>query len=778
MVRDSPSGKQLIAYVEPESSWHELLQESAAPKNDQWLNVWDESYRQLTPKVGEDDFSGWLSSVTGKPMAQDQMKSWADATAARILDYAPSNVLEIGCGTGLIASRIIDSVSHYSGIDFSKEAIQKTTNCLSQRGHSHFTLAQSSADQIPNMNLSEIDMLIINSVAQYFPSFDYLLKVIGQLMPTLAPNAMIFLGDLRHFDFLDHINSRILLAAEEGQTTVETFNRKLQRALEGEQELLISPNAFAEETFGSSRRFTIELLMKPNGLDRELQDFRYDLAIHLDADQDLCAWTSSLPRITPPLYGDISALENGLLAHPSGFLISGLENSRLSGTQEFLQNLKDSDDSTPIADLLNDLPIDQMGEDSLEKYLAWAEKNRVQIRIRWDDTDSGSLEARVAPSTSQQLPPGFYLLDPKPKRNLVNRPRSASSDITLKRELEDGLQASLPEYMIPSALVVLDRIPLTPNGKIDRSALPDTELTLSRAAFVEPATPLEMSIAKIWKDLLGVSSISATDHFFRLGGHSLLAVQVIARIREKTGFNVDLQSLFDTPVLQDFAVKLGAFSRNSSFFPELKPYPASKRNAAPLTEQQRQLWFLDQLHGAQPTYQVSSTVEIVGPLDHEALKQSLELIVSRHDALRSNFQQTPTGVVRVTQELPILDWQRSNVVIEPDLDQQVKKALTETFDLANSPLLRCHLLTVNVERTVLVLTAHHIITDEWSIGIIQNELARYYPIFKLGQNPIPDPLPVTYTDYALWRESCTLSDAYKESEAYWQERLKISPPSL
>ncbi|MBT5624845.1 MAG: amino acid adenylation domain-containing protein [Proteobacteria bacterium] len=778
VVRDSPSGKQLIAYVEPESNWHELLQESVAPKSDQWLNVWDESYRQLNTNVGEDDFSGWLSSVTGEPMAHDQMKSWADVTAARILDYAPSNVLEIGCGTGLIASRIIDSVSHYSGIDFSQEAIQKTTHCLSQRGHSHFTLAQSSADHIPEMNLSAIDMLIINSVAQYFPSFDYLLKVIGQLMPILAPNAVIFLGDLRHFDFLDHINSRILLATEEGQTTVEIFNRKLQRALEGEQELLISPNAFAEETFGSSRLFAIELLMKPNGLDRELQDFRYDLAIHLDADQDFCAWANSLPRITPPLYGDISSLENGLLTHPSGFLINGLENSRLSGTQNFLQNLKDSDDSTPIADILNDLPIDQMSEDSLEKYLTWAEKNRVQIRIRWDDTNTGSLEALVAPSTSRQLPHGFYLLNPKPKRKLVNQPRSASSDITLKRELEDGLQANLPEYMIPSALVVLDKIPLTPNGKIDRNALPDPELSLSRVAFVEPATPLEISIAQIWKDLLGVSSISATDHFFRLGGHSLLAVQVIARIREKTGLNVELQSIFDSPVLRDFAIKLGDISRNINFLPELKPYSASKRNAAPLTEQQRQLWFLDQLHGAQPTYQVSSTVEIIGPLDHEALRQSLELIVSRHDALRSNFQQIPTGVVRVTQELPILDWQCYDLINESDLAQQIKKALTETFDLAHSPLLRCHLLTVTAERTVLVLTAHHIITDEWSIGIIQNELAHYYPIFRSGQHPTPDPLPITYRDYALWRESCKLSDAYKESEAFWQDLLKISPSSL
>lgn len=777
--RNTPSGQQLIGYVETRTGWQEHLPDQLQ-KPSNWQHVWDESYRQSTAEADGDDFSGWLSSITGEPMSHRKMQRWADTTAERILSASPRHVLEIGCGTGLIASRIIASLSHYTGVDFSPDAISKTRGRLAGLGHTQFTLIESAADSIPTEAPSQWDMVVINSVAQYFPSIDYLIEVIDRLSPCLAPNAIVFLGDLRHFALLDLLNSRILLAQPDTPLAGGEFKAQLKRARDTEQELLVTPGAFLGKHFGIDRPCSAEVLLKPSGLDPELGDFRFDLLLHLDTKTDAGHWSAALPRLPGPQTpgGVIDSLEAALAQHPRGFHMKGLPNNRLSATQHVLESLKHAENTENISELLKETSTEEHELDSLDQYLAWGEKENVQVRLNWDDDNGGSLQALVTPRDSDLPGTGFWVTENNSAGAVSNVPASASHETALRSQLDSLLGCALPDYMIPSALVVLEDLPLTPNGKVDRAALPEPEFTKSRETFVKPVTPLEQTIAQIWQDLLGISAISVTDHFFRLGGHSLLAVQVIARIREKTDVHVDLQSLFDAPVLRDLAAKLEGSSDQRSNIPALTPRSADQRDNAPVTDQQRQLWFLDQLHGPQSTYQISSTVSITGPLDQEALRQSLSLIVARHDSLRSNFQEGPSGPVRVTRTSPDFGWQYSELTEPADLEARIQETLAQTFDLANEPLLRCHLMKTGTARHVLVLIAHHIIADEWSIGILQQELARWYPEFSAGNRPSPHPLEFTYADYAIWHNECKNSEGYIESETFWRKTLRNPPPAL
>ena len=342
-------------------------------------------------------------------------------------------------------------------------------------------------------------------------------------------------------------------------------------------------------------------------------------------------------------------------------------------------------------------------------------------------------------------------------------------------DLRDFLRQSLPDYMIPAAFVELEALPVTPNGKLDRRALPparwDRVETDEGAA---PHTPTEQALAALWREILGVEHVGLHDSFFDLGGHSLLATQLVARIRETFRVEMPLRGVFQTPTLRELAAALDA-SELAAIGPALRPVP--RQGELPLSASQLRQWFLVQLEPGTVDYNLPFTVSLEGDLQVDSLARALRAIVLRHEALRTTFVAVGgRPVARIAPEfdlpLPILDL---SSMPEVDRELQILWAVTEDserpFDLTCGPLLRALLIRLGACEHVLALTFHHIVFDGFSAGVFLRELSALYEAEISGRPADLPALTVQYVDYAVWQQEQLRSPAIRAKLDGWKERL-------
>jgi amino acid adenylation domain-containing protein/non-ribosomal peptide synthase protein (TIGR01720 family) len=354
-------------------------------------------------------------------------------------------------------------------------------------------------------------------------------------------------------------------------------------------------------------------------------------------------------------------------------------------------------------------------------------------------------------------------------------------------ELRDHLRERLPDYMVPSALVILPALPLTPNGKVDRKALPAPEWQRVEGGYQAPRTPVEEVLAGIWAEVLGLERVGAADHFFDLGGHSLLATRVTSRLRAALGVEVPLQDLFAAPRLADFAARVEALRRTGTAPPAPPLVAMPHEGPLPLSFAQQRLWFIAQLEPDSPLYNMPGALRAEGPLDDAVLARSLGEIVRRHEALRTIFAATegsPVQMIRPAEPFPL------PAVDLAGLPERAREALAATlireeaarpFDLARGPLLRGLLLRLAEREHTVLLTLHHIAGDGWSLGLLACEVAALYPAFAAGRpSPLPPlpALPVQYADYAIWQRSWLQGEILEGEIDWWRRQLAGLPPLL
>ncbi|MDI1456916.1 condensation domain-containing protein, partial [Streptomyces sp. ATE26] len=333
--------------------------------------------------------------------------------------------------------------------------------------------------------------------------------------------------------------------------------------------------------------------------------------------------------------------------------------------------------------------------------------------------------------------------------------------------------AVLPAHMVPSALVVLDRMPLTPQNKIDRRALPAPERAVA-AGRVAPRTAEERALAAIWADVLGTDEIGVTDDFFDLGGESILAARVLARVRDELGVRLTVRDVFTARTVAALAPLLADPSAASA--PEPIP-PAPREGALPLSSAQRRLWYLDDLTAGGTEYNTGVALRLRGALDPDALRRSLLRLAARHASLRTTFPTADgQGVQRVAPE-PELPLRTADVGAEPGArraeaaEALLTEELSRPFDLAAGPLTRALLVRLADDDHLLLLAQHHIVTDGWSVGVLTRELAALYHAEATGE---PDALrrPVLqYPDFAVWERAQRASGADTDDLAYWKRHL-------
>ncbi|CAA9320056.1 MAG: Polyketide synthase modules and related proteins, partial [uncultured Gemmatimonadetes bacterium] len=338
----------------------------------------------------------------------------------------------------------------------------------------------------------------------------------------------------------------------------------------------------------------------------------------------------------------------------------------------------------------------------------------------------------------------------------------------------------LPDYMVPAAYVRLEALPLTPSGKLDRRALPSPEgEAYARRGYQAPAGGAEQALAAIWSEVLGVEQVGRRDDFFALGGHSLLAVQVISRIRRTLGAELELGVFFARPVLSEMAEALRSAARA-----ELPAIGRADRGGPlPLSFAQQRLWFLEGLEEMGSTYHISKRVRLRGRLDRQALARAFGRVVARHEALRTTFAAAngepeqriagpeASGFRLVEQDLA----GRADAVAE--LERVMVEEAGARFDLERGPLLRVRLIRLAEDDHVLLVTLHHIVSDDWSMGVFAGELSRLYAAFRDGrEDPLPA-LPVQYADYAAWQRRGVQAHVLEAQAAYLTDTL-AGPPDV
>jgi amino acid adenylation domain-containing protein len=348
-------------------------------------------------------------------------------------------------------------------------------------------------------------------------------------------------------------------------------------------------------------------------------------------------------------------------------------------------------------------------------------------------------------------------------------------------ELRRFLGATLPPYMVPSAVVALDAFPLTASGKLDRRALPAPDGYAADAGGA-PRTPVEEIVAGIFAEVLRLETVGIHDGFFDLGGHSLLATQAMSRLRAALHVDLPLRVLFEAPTVASLARLVEAALPDAVAVPPILPAP--RGGDVPLSFAQERLWFLDHLEPGSPFYNVPGALRLRGPLDAAALEWAFGEIVRRHEALRTVFpSRGGRAVQRVLPpepfSLPVEELRGlPDAAREATVRTVVADEVRHAFDLARGPLLRARLLRVADDEHVLVTVMHHVVSDAWSMGIFFGEMGEAYRARLDGRDPALPPLPVQYADFAVWQREWLRGETLERQLGWWRERLRGAPAVL
>jgi amino acid adenylation domain-containing protein len=544
-----PLGQQLVAYIKPKSV--EATREEAHVTL--WETLFDQTYSQDQAKELTFNIAGWQSSYTGRPIPAEEMREWVDETVTRIMALKPQRVLEIGCGTGLLLARIAAHCERYTGTDFSETAISHTRQMCQQLDNlGHVTLRKGFADDFSGFEGNQFDTIILNSVVQYFPDIRYLERVLVGALQVLKPGGCIFVGDVRLYELLETFHTSVQLYQANNTSTVQQLKQRIERHQAQEKELLVSPDFFRSLAQQHERIVHVQVQPKYGQAENELTKFRYDAILHVEPPVPLqreIVW-HDWRTLEPTLSAIDSLLDNDSPSTFGAFGLRHVPNRRLQAerdTREWLRKAKPIDTVADYRDRLGQQPV---AEISLNHLRQLAFSHGWQVEVSWLNTlRDGEFEIVFSRSAHPaQFTTGTLGSD---RSMYANVPAQMSLAAELIPHWQAYLKEKLPDYMLPSAFVLLDEFPMTPNGKIDRRKLPepDRSALITGRELDSPQTLTEARLAVLWGEVLGLEQVGRYDNFFELGGHSLLATQLVAHIRHTFKVDLSLRRLFEMPTL-------------------------------------------------------------------------------------------------------------------------------------------------------------------------------------------------------------------------------------
>jgi 2-polyprenyl-3-methyl-5-hydroxy-6-metoxy-1,4-benzoquinol methylase len=791
IVRHDDAGDQrLVAYVVPGTDKEDGTPQFGAlhaEQLSQWETVWDEIYTQ-TASAADPHFNitGWNSSYTGAPIPSQEMSEWVKSTTQRIRDLRPERVLEIGCGSGLLLFRLAPHCLQYHGTDLSEKVI---SDLKTNVGHAidgcRITLAQQSAEDFSGIEQGTFDVVILNSVVQYFPTIDYLLNVLEGAIKVVRQGGSIFIGDVRNLKLLEAFHASVQLHNAPSSLSVRDLRQRIQKQVQEEKELVIDPDFFRELPKRFPEITGVQIQLKRGQYVNELTSFRYDVILQTGGparggqNNNELDWRHES--------GGVERLQQLIATSPApAWTIRNVPNARVSEAVAALNALRGDDGCETVAEL-RDIARESR-EASIDPEDIWTQSELMGYvaEITWSEVDSGSFDLNLRrpnieiAHTPNRKDGGHTVLA---WEKYANKPTRSAQARKLEPELRKMLATKLPEHMMPSYFYVLDALPRTANGKLDRKALPAPHRLRSELEqdFVAPRNESEEKVASVWADVLKLKLVGIHDDFFELGGHSLLGTQVIARLGHVFQTPLQLRWLFQYRTVASLAEKIETAHSvpTEDDVPALEPIPRNQN--LPLSYAQQRLWFLTQLQPESAFYNIALGMQIRGPLDAAALALAFDALIMRHESLRTIFPVVADGPVQMILNRPRNSWSIVDLsnYEEHDGEREARELLRreaeQPLDLATGPLFKATLVKLAAANHIFAIHLHHIVSDGWSTAIIYRDLEKLYDAYCENRSASLPELKIQYADYAVWQRKYLHARRLDELITFWKGYLAGAP---
>ncbi|MCX4246649.1 non-ribosomal peptide synthetase [Paraliomyxa miuraensis] len=723
------SGKRLVAYVTEKPGGRDDRRES--DRIGQWETMHGES---LAEPEGEDptlDLRGWSSSFTGAAIPADDMRAWVEARVQRILALAPREVLEIGCGTGMLLCRIAPSVVRYHGCDLSHHAVAHIERLVARMpGLAGVSTAHAPAHRAVEQ-AGRYDTVVLNSVVQYFPSAEYLQEVLERALAGLQGPGAMFVGDVRNHALLRTYHCAVEAARAGGEPSPEALRGQVERAVANENELLIHPSFFFALAERAPQITSVEIHLERGAYRNELSMFRYDVVLRVGGSpptpprvawEDWRAVGGSLEGVHQAVVSARSrgvAVELAFRAIPNARLVRerALEAWAFDGGEREAYHAVEGSAVDP------------------EALYRLAEQLGVTVRLSWARGDAdGAFDLWVGErDAASVLVPGPEAAPPR----WANDPLAGARRKQLVVEIRGRLAERLPAHLVPSSITVLPALPLTINGKVDLTRLPPPAIHDSAEEGDQraPHSLAEVALAEIWCELLGVPRVGLGDNFFELGGDSIIGVQVVSRARAR-GLLLRASQIFERQTLGELAAVAEVHAGAVEGEPELI-------GTVPLSPIQRWFFALDR---PQPQH-FNQAVLLVVPADVDAtaLARALRALVRHHGALRHRFVREPDGgwtqrclpAEEIDEGIPLVELELSTLAAHARRDaiNEHSARLQAALDLAEGPVTRAALFRLRDDGR-LFWAVHHLVVDAISWRVLIEDLEAAYAQAVGGNDPV------------------------------------------
>ncbi|PPL00243.1 non-ribosomal peptide synthetase [Parapedobacter indicus] len=786
-VDDQKGDKTLVGYIVPDANDASL-----------WKDRWEDLYtlgvksEETLPLLDQNLDLAIVSQYYQGADIEEQGVEWTQEGLKRLKALNAKKIVELGTGGGHLLFALGADVEAYVATDYSEVAINKLKEKLSIHPEKwqHVKAYTAMADDFTGIEPLAYDLVFLHGVAQYFPSLQYLENVIRKATSALKAGGCIYIGDMQtlgavamHF-YLDQ------LAITSDQTPIETFREVTELRIKKEEELSVDPEFFYNLPAIIPAISSVDVQIRGGNYLNEGTKCHYDIWLYVGD----TAPKAAAPHIelTWDSASDAQWLQQQLTTYPDQIVrVTQIPNSRLSRDFALQQLINQSENHTHIQalkDRMQSIPVSGFNPSDL-----WAigEQQGYAAHVRWSsDGSDGCIEAVFIPKGLAVIPEKPQLSETSPARTHAWQSEEAVQVVRFPehqiKRWKSALQATLPDYMVPAFYMVLNRIPLSANGKIDRTKLPKPAEALENAvteSYKAPQTHAERLLSTIWSDLLLVKDISTTSNFFELGGHSLIAVKVMLAIERETGKRLPITSLFENSTIEKLARLIDDNpEEQQEQTASMQPNDMSAIAAhapfriIPTIEPQREIWLACELGGdnANNAYTITFDQELVGPLHPEALRKAAQQLVDRHETLRANFSDD--GSELIIKHRAAVDWtfrdlsDRTADEQAAFIEKEVQKQANRVFDLKNDVLFTVSLYRVAEEQHHLILTTHHIVFDGWSYNAAMTELGAFYSAFVTNTAPKIGIAP-KFSDYASEEHAYYQSSEHEAVVKFWLSRL-------
>lgn len=775
IAQKSENGNQLLAYIVPDYSVEASSSQLKEEQILEWEKIYDEVYQNFDLTSENSEFVGWNSSFDGKPIALPHMHEWLDMTLKRIKKLNPEKVLEIGVGTGMLFKNLYEETEIYWGTDLSEKTIIKLNSFFEKEPvlSTQIKLFHQLADSIDTLPKQMFDTIIINSVCQYFPDVNYFVDVLNKAMDLLSPSGKIFIGDIRDLRLQRHFYTEIHLHNKKITTEAQLITA-IERDMMMESELLISPDFFSVWSKTRSDIVSFETKLKDGIFINEMSQYRYDAVVYKKSgkeEKSLCCDK----KILDWAHCDFQQVENIIKENKTDSLyIKGFPNERIAAVLRATDKLSNNENLEAIQDAYAQCV---KTEPQLAEFQTLAKKNNYEMSVVHPQSGNCAFVDLVFIHKSLESLSYSKLYQneslPGNLTTCANYPPISRKINQLLIQIKNHLQKKLPEYMWPSTIIPINKMPLTSRGKINKDSL----LALSvykNSGGRKANTYVEAIVCQLFGEVLGLSEISLDDHFFEMGGNSLSVIVLLNRFRDVLNIDIPIKIFFENPTPAMLIKKLD-FNSEISF----QLHKQQRPNDIPLSFSQQRLWFLFNLEGANETYNIPMAIKLSGKLSKKDLTNALNDVIERHESLRTIFYEKEGVPYQKILNDVCTDIEMMNVD-KISLQSSINESSGYVFNLSEEIPIKAKLFCVDDNTHILLVIIHHIAFDGWSLAPFWRDLSIAYSASLNNQTPDWNALPVQYADYAIWQRNTFQTEMENNSTIdrqlnYWNKNLDNLP---